>query len=210
MNDSHPEIGEKVSKALKEGYASGELTHPWTGKHHSEETKEKIREAHKGKFDGQKNPMFAKKHSDYSRNKMSCTKAQKIVNGESNVHLRGKIYCSKIDKEVIYRSSWEKIVLESLDMSTDVSWFSVEPFSVVYLYDRKRRYTPDLLIRYTDSTRPLVLVEIKPSYFIKAAINQAKFKAAEEYCKEKGFIFEVWTEEKIKELARLLNQTQET
>lgn len=41
------------------------------GKHHSEETKEKLSEARKGKYMGEDNPMYGKHHTEKSRKKMS-------------------------------------------------------------------------------------------------------------------------------------------
>lgn len=52
------EFGEKVSNGLKLYYAKHD--NPFLGKHHSEETKEKMSEAKKGMFDGKKNPSYGK------------------------------------------------------------------------------------------------------------------------------------------------------
>jgi len=44
---------------------------PFYGKHHSEETKEKISQSRKGKTAGEKHPMYGKKHSEESLKKIS-------------------------------------------------------------------------------------------------------------------------------------------
>lgn len=36
--------------------------HPWFGREHSEESKEKLRLSHLGKYNGEKNPFYGKKH----------------------------------------------------------------------------------------------------------------------------------------------------
>ena len=40
------------------------------GKHHTNETKKKIREGNKGKQAGENNPMYGRRHSEETRNKM--------------------------------------------------------------------------------------------------------------------------------------------
>jgi hypothetical protein len=54
------------------------------------------------------------------------------------------------------------------------------------------------LIIYKDGTQKLV--EIKPSYYVDAEVNKAKFASAQKYCDDKGIIFEVWTEKIISNL----------
>ena len=55
------ETREKISKS-KLGQTS------WMkGKHHTDEAKEKNRQSHIGKYDGEKNPMYGKKHSEETR-----------------------------------------------------------------------------------------------------------------------------------------------
>ena len=45
--------------------------HPMYGKHHSEETKKKLREARKGKHLGKDNPFYGKHHSEEAKKKLS-------------------------------------------------------------------------------------------------------------------------------------------
>lgn len=72
------EVAEASSKALK-----GE-NHPMYGKHHSEETKKKMREAMKG----EKNPMYGKHLSEETRKKMREAKKGKHLSEETRKKLR--------------------------------------------------------------------------------------------------------------------------
>ena len=63
-------------------YLSGEK-HPMYGKHHSEETREKIKLANKGRFSGEKNPMYGRPRSDEEKKKISDGRKGKTV-GENN------------------------------------------------------------------------------------------------------------------------------
>ena len=52
----------------------------WLGKHHSEETRKKLSDAHKGKQVGENNPFYGKHHSEESKKKMSDAKPKKPIN----------------------------------------------------------------------------------------------------------------------------------
>lgn len=201
-NDSRDnvEVGKKISKTKKEQYANGRI-HPWSGKHHSKETKEKISETRikNGKSAGENNPMFGKRHSKETREKISKTRSQKIVNGEYNGwFLKGKIFSEKMNKEIVFRSSWERNFIKELDNDPEVVSFIFEPFSVQY-YDtteeRNRHYIPDFLVVYKNGSN--IVVEIKPSYYLDAQVNKDKFKAMQEHCKKTGMLFEVKTEKSL-------------
>jgi len=101
-----------------------------------------------------------------------------------------------MEKEIIYRSSWEEKVFRKLEADPDVIFYDVEPFFIEYeSLSGARCYIPDALITYRSGAKKLV--EIKPSYFVDKPQNQAKFRAAKEYCKTRDIIFEVWTEKEI-------------
>ena len=55
---------------------SGE-NHPMYGKHHTQETKEKISVSRKGKYKGEDNPFFGKRHSEEDIEKMKGTHSGK-------------------------------------------------------------------------------------------------------------------------------------
>lgn len=119
---------------------------------------------------------------------------------------------------VVYRSMWEKHVFKWCDTNASVKKWSSEEIIVPYYYhvDKKyHRYYPDLKITMTDGT--VLLVEIKPKKetapptgarktkryvtegltFIK---NQNKWEAANEYAHDRGWKFQVWTEETLQNM----------
>ena len=173
-DDRVAELGRKISKKLKNKFESGEMSNS-----------------------GINNPMYRKTHTKESREKMSKTKTEKIINGEySGWFRKGIVYSKKMDEAIYVRSSWEECAIKFFDCCDNIVTFINEPFSIVYYYGKyKRRYIPDFLVSYNNGTKKLI--EIKPSAFVNAKINKLKFAAARKYCKEHGMQFEVWTERDI-------------
>ena len=122
--------------------------------------------------------------------------------------------------KVVYRSLWEKSVFSWCDSNPKVKSWSSEEVIVPYYYEadkRYHRYFPDLKIVFEDRT---LLVEIKPEKetvpptgpkrtrkyinegftYIK---NMNKWKAANEYCKDRGWEFQIWTEKTLQEMKLL-------
>lgn len=54
------------------------LNNSFFGKHHSEETREKMSLAKKNKYDGDKNPNYGKRHSDETKKIMAVNRASKL------------------------------------------------------------------------------------------------------------------------------------
>jgi hypothetical protein len=190
---SNNDVRNKISQTKKQQYASGEVIHPFIGKTHSKETKNKLSEIKitEGKWKGENNPAYGGQSKEV-REKMSKTRAERIQSGEIKLSKGECVFFQKANKEVFARSSWEKDYIEKIDEDQNIISAIFEPFVLPYYYDQGRNYIPDILIIYKDGTKKLV--EIKPSYFLDAEINKCKFAAAQKYCKEKGMIFEVWTE----------------
>lgn len=115
-------------------------------------------------------------------------------------------------RNVVYRSMWEKWAFKWCDESSEVKSWSSEEVVIPYLYevDKKyHRYFMDLKIVYKNGKT--VLVEIKPDKetrpptgnrrtkryitegytYIK---NMNKWEAANAYAKDRGWHFEIWTE----------------
>ena len=118
---------------------------------------------------------------------------------------------------VIYRSMWERHAFAWCDQNTAIKGWSSEEVVVPYLYEvtgRKHRYFTDLLIEFNDNST--LLVEIKPEYqtkpptgkktkrFIQEAMtyvkNQNKWQAADNYAKQRGWNFVIWTEKELTSL----------
>jgi hypothetical protein len=121
---------------------------------------------------------------------------------------------------IVYRSSWEKRFMNWLDLNSSVICWSSEEVVIPYrdpLKKHPRRYFVDFYMEVLtkDNIIKKYLIEIKPKYQTKEpekkngvtrnyinevitfGVNQAKWKAAEEYCKRRGWEFKVMTEDDL-------------
>ena len=118
-----------------------------------------------------------------------------------------------------YRSLWERQVFRWLDDNASVlSWNSEE---VVVPYrcktdNKVHRYFVDLYVKFDD--KKTYLIEIKPkkqtqppkqsarktkkylNEVMTYVKNQSKWEAANSFAKDRGMIFQIWTEDTIKGL----------
>ena len=121
--------------------------------------------------------------------------------------------------KIIYRSSWEVRVMKYLDENDGVVWWASEEMNVKYISPvdgRVHRYFPDFVVkvRRKDNSSTIFMLEVKPEaqtklrqpkrvtkqYINEAAtytVNQAKWKYAEEFCKDHGWVFRVVTEKDL-------------
>ena len=141
--------------------------------------------------------------------------------------LQGKFRPKNPDKykgdytNILYRSSWERTFMNWCDLTESVKkWQSEE--KCIWYYDpvtkKKRRYFPDFIVEYQrkDGITLQEMIEIKPHRQVvgppenpkrktKAwaqavmtyATNQAKWKAARQYCEDKGMNFRIVTEKEL-------------
>jgi len=121
---------------------------------------------------------------------------------------------------IIYRSSWEARVMTWLDKEPSIVSWASEELIVPYISPvdgKKHRYFPDFLVkvRNKDGQLKTMLIEIKPKKqamepvkrkrvtkqyiqeVVTYGINQAKWKAATEYCLDRGWAFKVITEDDL-------------
>lgn len=121
---------------------------------------------------------------------------------------------------IIYRSSWELKFMNWCDNSTNVLKYSSEETIIPYRCptdNRFHRYFVDfkIQIKSRDGSIKTYLVEVKPStqtqppnypgrqtkrYLTEALTfmkNQAKWEAAVQYCKERGWEFKIITEKEL-------------
>jgi hypothetical protein len=120
---------------------------------------------------------------------------------------------------IIYRSTWEIKVMNYLDENPNVIWWGSEELPIPYYspVDRKKhRYFPDFIakMRKADGTVMTYVIEVKPekqtqpptqkrktkTYLQEAItyeINKAKWYAAEEFCKDHGWQFQILTEKHL-------------
>ena len=121
---------------------------------------------------------------------------------------------------IVYRSSWELRVFKWMDDNTSVLEWASEECVIPYKspVDQKlHRYFPDIWakVKGVDGRTKTYLLEIKPEaqanepkvkkkitkqYITEVctyAINQAKWKAAREYCMDRKWEFKVLTEKDL-------------
>lgn len=123
-------------------------------------------------------------------------------------------------KNIIYRSSWECRFMHKFDISDwCVSWSS-EELAIPYLSpvdNRWHRYFVDFIIKVKDKNGELKtwMIEVKPKkqtqppeikkrvtkqYITEVttwAVNEAKWKAAKEYCLDRKWEFVIFTEDQL-------------
>jgi hypothetical protein len=121
---------------------------------------------------------------------------------------------------IIYRSSWELRFLRWCDQNINILEYGSEEFFIPYISpidNRIHRYYPDFIIkvRHKDESIKRYVIEVKPDkqtrppkqgkrvtksfiYETKTyAINQAKWTAAQEWCKDRLLEFKVITEKEL-------------
>ena len=129
-------------------------------------------------------------------------------------------------RNIVYRSSWELKVLMRLDSDPNVLSYSSEEVVIPYkspLDGRRHKYYVDFYVKTKSPTGIIQerLIEVKPKkqtippnkINIKAVkkptarryinevmtwqVNNSKWQAAKEYCENRGWLFQLMTEEDI-------------
>jgi hypothetical protein len=114
-----------------------------------------------------------------------------------------------------YRSSWEMVFMRFLDENKSITHWASESIVIPYRHPftgRITNYVPDFFVVYENKNgkRLAEVVEVKPrkQSLIESkaasqkdrmvvAVNQAKWQAANLYCKANGFVFRVINENDI-------------
>jgi hypothetical protein len=135
-------------------------------------------------------------------------------------------YHGKDVKSIVYRSGLELKCMMYFDNHKDVLYWSSEEVIVSYISPkdgRNHRYYPDFIIKMKNKNgiEEIVMIEIKPSDQIREpkpippnkkptkrmineiltyGINKAKWAAAEEYCRVRGWKWMIMDEKDIKGL----------
>ncbi len=122
--------------------------------------------------------------------------------------------------KIIYRSLWELKFMNYCDSNTNILEWGSEEMYVWYkspVDNRPHRYFPDFYIKARESDGKIkkYIIEVKPQrqtkppakpqkqtrgYLREAfeyAKNQAKWKAANEWCLDRGFEFKILTEKEL-------------
>jgi hypothetical protein len=126
--------------------------------------------------------------------------------------------------KVTYRSHWEKLCFMWCENNPDIKDWSSEETVVPYYYDvdkKYHRYFVDLKITFKNGKT--ILVEIKPEKetappkrpdkskrYIGEALtyvkNMNKWEAANEFAKDRGWDFQIWTENTLKSMGIMKEQ----
>ena len=123
-------------------------------------------------------------------------------------------------RNIIYRSSWEKVFMRYCDKNSNILEWGSEETIIPYrspLDQRIHRYFPDFYVkvRDNDGKAKKYIIEIKPKRQVNEpkvqkrktkkyirevmeyAKNQAKWNAAKEYCADRHMEFKILTEDNL-------------
>jgi hypothetical protein len=121
---------------------------------------------------------------------------------------------------IIYRSLWERKFMKYCDLSQNILEWGSEEIALPYrspIDGNIHKYFPDFYIKVKESNGEIkkYIIEIKPKKqtvepipqkrktkgyiyeVIEYTKNQAKWKAAEEFCKDRQWEFKVFTEDHL-------------
>jgi hypothetical protein len=121
---------------------------------------------------------------------------------------------------IVYRSSWELKLMTYLDLHKDIVTWGSEELFIPYrspIDNKIHRYFPDFIVTKInkEGKKETALIEVKPAAQTKPpkkqekvtrkyitevttwGINEAKWKAADEYCKDRGWSFHIFTEREL-------------
>lgn len=110
----------------------------------------------------------------------------------------------KMRRMVQFESTLERDLIYLLDFVAQVVSFEEQPLVVEYEHQGKTlSYTPDFQVVFASGR--MALLECKPQCFVGKEANQRKFQAAEVWCGQRGWFFQVVTEEPLRTGYRLQN-----
>lgn len=122
---------------------------------------------------------------------------------------------------IVYRSGWELKLMLYLDSRKDVISWGSEEIIIPYrspIDGKIHRYFPDFIVTKinNEGKKETAVIEVKPYYqtlppensknkskkrFLTEVytwgLNEAKWKAAKEYCKDRGWSFHIFTEKEL-------------
>lgn len=121
---------------------------------------------------------------------------------------------------IVYRSSWELKLMTYLDSHKDIINWGSEEIIIHYrspIDNKIHRYFPDFIVTKInkEGKKETALIEVKPlaqtkppkkqekvtkKYITEVTtwgINEAKWKAANEYCSDRGWSFHIFTEREL-------------
>ena len=131
-------------------------------------------------------------------------------------------YIGKVT-DIVFRSSWEQKFMYYLDMNRGVIRWNSEDVVIPYFWEvdgKMHKYYMDFYFEAMNSKGELIkyIIEIKPkkdtevtkpkrltekakaryaNNILTVSKNEAKWKAAEEFAKQKGLVFKILTEDDL-------------
>lgn len=213
MHQDHPELAKLISEKI-----SGENNY-FYGKHHSEETKQKLREKSKQNWEDQNSIFNSEEYRqnlseghlrtwrEIKQDKERCAKISeeqsirstemilsgKILSYGSKKHKKGFYHNNKNNIDIYYVSSWEESFMRLCDDIGEINKFDKVRFFIKYIdsFGQQRRYIPDFFINEK------IIIEIKPKLMLNRFNNQNKFSACMSYCLENDLRFIIITEDEL-------------
>ena len=122
--------------------------------------------------------------------------------------------------DIVYRSLWELKFMRYCDKNKNILHWSSEEIVIPYrspVDNRSHRYFPDFYIKYRDKKGKILekIIEVKTAKEVKEpkmqkvrtkkyvtevmkyAVNQAKWEAAKDFCKDRRWEFQILTEKEL-------------
>ena len=140
------------------------------------------------------------------------SKSSRYKQGYVNPKSCKKLIPSLSNEPIIYRSSYELKFINWLEWNKNVKCWGSECITIPYYYIDKKthQYHPDYFVEFVNGDK--LVVEIKPhNQPIKPmnengwagteyTKNMSKWRAAQDFCKAKGYQFKILTEKTIDKL----------
>ena len=127
---------------------------------------------------------------------------RKVSNRGGNII--GHFPSLKMGRMVAFESTIERDLLYLLDFEPHIKTFSEQPVTIIYWDEGKQRsYTPDFKVNFANDQ--VNLVECKPQALTQKAANLQKFAAGKVWCAERGWSYEIITDDALRRGFRLAN-----
>lgn len=105
-----------------------------------------------------------------------------------------------------FRSGWELVVCQYLDITEDVLEYQYEPFKIQYVSNQRtgrlRTYIPDFYIVFKDGSKKLV--EVKSKRHVDRPTVKKKAIIARAWAERNGMLYEFWMDDEIKEFKKII------
>jgi hypothetical protein len=143
------------------------------GKHHSQETKDKISKVQIGR------PLSISHKENISKGVTKC-----YLEGRFQ-HKCGSFFSKKNNKTFYFRSSWEEKFMNILEYDETVLKYDYESIAIKYEQNSTiKRYIPDFIVFYKDGVIKMIEIGQKNLKFNDEK-EILKIKAVKEYCKKR-------------------------